>query len=185
MSYVQLEQLCSSLNKSVSPEDFFSQMSISLNMRALPKDETQLSLLYQQLLNLCQKDKYTDSIDHERLAKDAQKILPVLHKRAQEKLESGIWGVFPQQHNVFSVQTPIRKYYLPQHLTDGDLCAIYEGHCSDGEGKAGHIVLKILEDAKNNSFLEREVDALRLLHASVSPYNKHLPVCLNLYSSKI
>jgi hypothetical protein len=178
MHDIQLEQVYGCLQKSVSAEGFFASMSKSLYLQTLDSDRSLLSKIYNDLLLICDIDRYSDAINKQRLAKETQKRVDDFFQRGLEKLNNNTWGVFERPQNVFTISTPTRSYDLPKHLIDGDLCSIYKGSCSDGDGLEAQVVFKMIEDEEKNSFLEREVEALRLLHSSITPYNKHLPVLL-------
>lgn len=179
MKDITIEQIYGCVQKSVSSETFFDSMSKSIYLRPINNDKTLVTTLYQDVLAICDKNLYPDSIDKLRIAEELTHQIQVFYQRAMEKFDTNTWQVFTRESGVFSLKTPTRRYDFPRHLVDGDIASIYAGYCADGDGAPGQVVLKKSQKAEDNVFLDREITALRLLHTSATPYNKHIPYLLD------
>ena len=69
-------------------------MNKILYLRSLDADREQISKLYNDVLLICDIERYPDLTNQQRLAKEVQQRVEIFFQRAIEKLNTNSWGVF-------------------------------------------------------------------------------------------
>lgn len=143
-----LQRICDDLDKARRPEDIFGE-SITDAYKA-----------YRKLARQAHPDKYIE--DDVQVATELMARINVLWKRAQDRIESNVYG----QAYVETLRTKSFEIALGLKLRDGDICTQYDCQFSlIGDVTKSPGIVKISLDPKNNDLVQNEAAIVRELRS--------------------
>lgn len=181
---ITLEPIYELIMQAVSAEEVFGVTDVTL-----PPDDllAYLKLEYEKLQKITNSEQWTNPDDYE-MAVDANERLGEFYKKAQERIEEGIYGLGgltkPYQRKGPSFSTSKRKYFLGSVMVEGDLSTVYEGFCEIGDESAGEVIIKVVDDLADNDLVQNEIRILQALHEVKAPQWKHLPFLLDTFQTE-
>lgn len=180
---LELEPVYAQIMEAVSAEEVFGVTDI-----VLPPDDmlAHLAVEYEKLHNVTDPKQWSNPNDYE-MAQDADTRLNKFYETAKFRINDGTYGLggLTEHHTRGPCfETSKRKYFLGDVIAEGDISIVYQGFCAVGDQSAGEVVIKVVDDAEDNDFMQNEIRILQVLHETKAPQWKHLPLLLDTFESE-
>lgn len=183
MTVDEVRALYTALSQAVCPEDVFGDPAEGTTAEAHVKKR------YRELATKVHPDKFRDAAGElKELVDSTFSALERMKERADAKVTAGTYGnrLIPDLGaESFAIVTRKRTYHLRNTpIAEGELALLYGGVCADANGDADRVVVKVVKESGDNSFMENEVSALETLWESPGAQSKHLPVILDRFTTE-
>lgn len=171
---IELQETYDLIIQALRPEDVYGDIIADDRASRLE----QLERINADLFARVDPERYTHDFDARDIATAAAHRLQTFYQSARERILSDRYGQnSPSSGN--EIVTHKRSYRLHSTLVEGDLCTVYLADCHNSDEMNGKVVIKVVRDAVDNSFLQRERDVLKTFQANPGKQSKHLPVLLD------
>lgn len=172
--FSELHQAYDLIMQAVKPEDIFGTLQNTERSEKMGA----IDEIWKGLKGELDPDRYSHNLDAFELAREASLRIDHLYKRAKEKVINDSYGLESTAKSN-EISTPKRTYRISETMVRGDLSTLFEGQAIGEESEMGKVVIKIVDDPADNSFLRKEMEVLTLFQKSPAKQMKHLPVLLD------
>ena len=180
----ELEKLANLIRESRDPEDLFGVEPVVLPRGAQLKKREEA---YRAFKAVTAAEYH--SLDDREVARDLDRQLDGLFRRAQARIEAGTYNlqgrgrpVSPTYRSRF-FNAGSKRYYIGGRFREGEETTLYNGYLEADGAVLGEVVLKVAKSPETSVFVEREANVLAILRQEEYRETNYLPWPLDRFES--
>jgi len=180
----ELEKLANLIRDSRDPEDLFGVEPVVLPRGAQLKKREEAFRGFKAITAA----EYLLPDDRE-LARDLDQQLEELYRRAQARIEAGVYNLQGRGRPVPGIyrsrffDAAGKRYYIGSRFREGEETTLYNGYLEAEGAVLGEVLLKVARSAETSVFLEREANVLAILRQEEYRETNYLPWPLDRFEA--